>query len=182
MGIPKPESERFLSLINKLGYPTMASLAEKMGISRQRLSQVVINKRDAIFLRRRIAQTLGLSYEETWGEPDPLEKLRTHTRSIIHGTREDTKRFLRIAHKAGYPTVKAVADAVGIEPHKLFKLIYKETGHTELRQKIASLLGVKYEQLWHRGGEKSQSINSPKDQTQTADRQSPSQRGPQLAP
>jgi lambda repressor-like predicted transcriptional regulator len=152
MGRPKPETLGFLGIIQKLGYPSMASLARKLGISRQRLSQAVIGPaKRTRFIRKRIAEALDLSYEELWGEPEPPPQ---------KPQRRPTTIFLKHAHRAGYPTVAAVARILGLDLDFLLELIYGGSGHRQTREKIASLLGIAYDVLW---GE--QGVRIPEEET-----------------
>lgn len=147
MSIRYQATVRFVKVIQKLGYPNTASLAREMGLSRQRLSQAILMPERARSLRGRIARFLGLSYDETWGEPEPPIKQR-----VSPAVRHDTLAFLKYAQKAEYPTVADVARAAGMRPGILLQLIYGESKNKNKREKIASLLGVSYNELWDKNG------------------------------
>lgn len=65
---------------------SMADVAKSIGISRQAVYRVLKGLRATPHVRRAVAASIGLSYKDCWGVPDPeVDRLqRGRRRTLVH--------------------------------------------------------------------------------------------------
>jgi DNA-binding XRE family transcriptional regulator len=140
-----PRARRFQNIAAKAGYPSLSAVARALGVSRETVSNLFDknSKGKSLRLKKRISDLLGVDYRELWDEEEECLAVCRARKPLI-------RQFQKIAAEAGYPSLSAVARALGVSCEAIRMLFDEKTKgkFKKLRERVATLLGMDYEKLW----------------------------------